>query len=121
MSSTTATLDRRRAPRVTHRAAFQLRPLLGDGVGAAITVVLQDLSVTGMGVIHAQAMRVGDQYQVPLVREPMPSAGLSLICTVVRCEQLDEALFSIGFVFNSSPAAVDEGSRQLTGRPAPRD
>ena len=121
MNTTTAIQDRRRCPRVTHRAAFQLRPLLNDGVGAAVTVVLQDLSVTGMGVIHSLAMRVGDQYQVSLTREPMPTAGLSLVCTVVRCERLDEDLFNIGFVFNSSAAAVDEGSRQLTGRPAPRD
>jgi hypothetical protein len=118
-----AMLDRRRFPRVTHRAAFHVRPLLNDGVGEPIVVVLQDLSVSGMGVIHAQPMRVGDQYQVPLTREPVAAGAeaLSLVCTVVRCERLDEELFSIGFVFNSPAAAVDEGSRQLTGHPAPRD
>jgi hypothetical protein len=44
---------------------------------------------------------------------------MSLVCTVARCEQLDEGLYSVGFEFNSSPAAVDAGSRQLTGQ-APR-
>ena len=111
--------DRRRYPRVPHHAAFSIRPLLNDGIGGPVMVVLQDLSAMGMGVIHSQAMRVGDQYQVPLIREGV-AEPLSLVCTVVRCEQMDDELFCIGFEFNSSAQAVDEGSRQLTGRPAPR-
>ena len=114
-----AMIDRRRAVRVPHRAAFQIRPLLHDGVGAAVTVVLEDLSAGGMGVIHSHALRCGEQYQVPLTREV--DEGLSLICTVVRCEQLDEELFNIGFEFNSSAAAIDAGSLQLTGQAAPRE
>ena len=120
LAAAAAIADRRRHPRVPHHAAFSLRPLLNDGVGEPVTVVLQDLSAAGMGVIHSQAMRVGDQYQVPLTRDGA-AEPLSLICTVVRCERMDEDLFSIGFKFNSSAAAVDEGSRQLTGYPAPRD
>ena len=111
--------DRRRSPRAPHRAVFNLRPLLKDGVGDPISVILQDLSITGLGIIHGTAMRCGDQYQIPLTREG--AEALSLIATVVRCEQLDDGLFSIGFQFNSSAAAVDEGSRQLTGQPAPRE
>lgn len=111
-----ALTDRRRAIRVPHRAAFQVRPLLSDGVGEPITVILQDLSATGMGVIHSQPLRCGEQFQVPLNRE---GAGMSLVCTVVRCEQLDDELYNIGFHFNSSAAAIDAGSRQLTGQPAP--
>src|SRR5438874_11928810 len=82
-----ALIDRRRAVRVPHRAAFQIRPLLNDGVGAPLMVVLQDLSVFGMGVIHSQPMRCGEQYQVPLAREAAEE-GMSIICTVMRCEQL---------------------------------
>ena len=118
-ASDAAASDRRRYPRVPHHAAFGIRPLLNDGVGAPVTVVLQDLSAAGMGVIHSQAMRVGDQYQVPLIRDGV-AEPLSLVCTVVRCEQMDDELFCIGFEFNSSAQAVDEGSRQLTGHPAPR-
>ena len=110
--------DRRRTLRVPHRASFDIRPLLNDGTGPAITVILQDLSVSGVGVLHSQALAMGQQYQIPLQRNF--GDPLSLICTVVRCEQLDEGLFSIGFEFNSSQAAVDAGSRQLTGHP-PRD
>jgi hypothetical protein len=119
-SSLASAADRRRFPRIPHRAAFHVRPLLNDGVGVPIEVVLQDLSAAGMGVIHSQAMRVGDQYQVPLTREGA-AEPLSLVCTVVRCERMDDELFSIGFEFNSPAAAVDEGSRQLTGQPARRD
>ena len=124
--------DRRRSPRATYRVVFNLRPLLAGGkVGAPVEVILQDLSLVGMGIIHSAAMRRGDQYQVPLERGEAggnsagdgadPGEPLSLIATVMRCEQLDDGLFNIGFEFNSSVAAVDEGSRQLTGHPAPRE
>lgn len=111
--------DRRRAVRVPHRASFDIRPLLNDGVGTGLTVILQDLSVSGLGVIHSAALPMGQQYQIPLQRGF--SESLSLVCTVVRCEQLDEGLYSIGFEFNSSAAAVDAGSRQLTGQPPRQD
>lgn len=117
--SDTATLDRRKHPRVPHKANFGLRPLLPDGVAAPIDVVLADLSTSGLGVLHSVPLRVGDQFQIPLTRE-LPEK-LTLICTCVRCEKLDEELYSIGFEFNSSPAAVDEGSRQLTGKPVRRN
>jgi len=112
--------DRRRAPRTRHRVVFTLRPLPRDGAaggaGESVDVVLQDLSITGMGVIHSAAMREGDVYQIPLARGS--AEPLSLVATVVRCEQLDDGLFTIGFEFNSSAEAVDAGSRHLTGRPA---
>ena len=110
-----AMTDRRKAVRVPHRASFDIRPLLNDGVGSTITVILQDLSVTGMGVLHTAALKVGQQFQVPLQRGI--TEAMSLVCTVARCEQLDEGLYSVGFEFNSSPAAIDAGSRQLTGHP----
>ena len=89
-------------------------------MGDAFSVILQDLSVSGMGVIHTHPLRLGDQYQIPLASGPATAGTMSLICTVVRCEQMDEELYSIGFEFNSNVAAIDAGSRQLTGHPAPR-
>ena len=96
---------------------FHVRPLLSDGVGEAITLVLQDISSGGIGALHAQPLHVGDQYQVPLTRE-MPGSPLSLVCTVVRCEKMDQDLYSIGFEFNSSTAAINQASLQLTGKAA---
>jgi len=116
--------DRRRAPRAAYRVVFNIRPLLdGSGAGAEspVEVVLQDLSITGMGIIHSSAMPIGDQYEIPLSRGEDDAAPMTLLATVVRCEQLDDGLFNIGFEFNSPTATVDEGSRQLTGHPAPRD
>ena len=115
--------DRRRSPRATHRVVFNIRPLLagGRGVGAPVEVILPDLSITGMGVIHSAAIGQGEQFEIPLSRGEADVEPMSLLATCVRCEQLDDGLFSIGFEFNSSAAAVDEGSRQLTGQPAPRD
>lgn len=110
-----ALVDRRKSPRVPHQAAFNVRPILSDGIGKPILVVLQDLSATGMGIIHAEPMSCGQQYQIPLSESP-----LSLVCTVVRCEKMDENLYSVGFEFNSSAAAIDAGSRQLTGQAPPR-
>jgi hypothetical protein len=117
--------DRRRSPRATYRVVFNVRPVLADsgggGLGAPVEVILQDLSITGMGIIHSTAMPIGDQYEIPLMRGEDDATPMALRATVVRCEQLDDGLFSIGFEFNSSADAVDEGSRQLTGHPAPRD
>ena len=114
-----AMVDRRKSVRIPHRCTFHLRPLMRDGVGEPVTVVLQDFSATGIGVFHSEAMACGEQYQVPLSAES--ASALSLICTVVRCEKMDEGLFSIGFEFNSSAAAIDAGSRQLTGQPVVRE
>ena len=124
--------DRRRSPRATHRVMFNIRPLISGGsgsgnggrvgrVGPPVEVILQDLSITGMGVIHSVAIPQGEQFEIPLSRGESDVEPMSLLATCVRCEQLDDGLFSIGFEFNSSVAVVDEGSRQLTGQPAPRE
>jgi hypothetical protein len=118
-NAATDAADRRRSLRVPQRGTFSVRPLLSNGVGAPITMVLQDLSTGGCGALHAQPLRVGEQFQIPLACEA-GAETLSLVCTVVRCEKMDEALYSIGFEFNSSTAAVDEASRQFTGKPARR-
>ena len=128
-AAATSAADRRRSPRATYRVMFNIYPLLASGggggrVGPAVEVVLQDFSLVGMGIIHSSAMARGEQYQVPLLRgdgAEHDGAPMALLATVMRCEQLDDGLFNIGFEFNSSTAAVDEGSRQLTGRPAPRE
>ena len=102
--------DRRRHHRVPHHAVFNLRLAESagsagntGGVGSAVSVVLQDLSITGMGIIHSAALRMGERYQIPLTREGSGGVAdsLALVATVVRCEQLDDGLFSIGFQFNS--------------------
>jgi c-di-GMP-binding flagellar brake protein YcgR len=94
--------DRRRHPRIAHHAVFNLRPAAPGktGANAAVSVVLQDLSITGMGIIHSDALPMGGQYQIPLTREGSVES-LALVATVVRCEQLDDGLYSIGFQFNS--------------------
>jgi hypothetical protein len=120
-SASAALSDRRRHPRIPHRANFDIRPLLANGVGTPISVVLQDMSSSGLGILHSTPLYVGDQFQIPLTRELPAGEKLSLVCTCVRCEKLDEGLYSVGFEFNSSSAAVDEGSRQLTGKPVRRD
>ena len=112
-------IDRRRSPRIKQRGKFDIRPVLCDGVGAPVTLVLVDISTGGLGALHSQPLRVGDQFQIPLTREA-GNEPLSLICTCVRCEKMDEELFSVGFEFNSSVAAVDQASRQITGKPARR-
>jgi c-di-GMP-binding flagellar brake protein YcgR len=112
-------IDRRRSPRIRQRGKFDIRPILPDGVGPATTLVLYDISTGGLGALHSQPLRVGEQFQIPLTREA-GDQPLSLVCTVVRCEKMDEDLYSVGFEFNSSVAAVDQASRQITGKPARR-
>ena len=89
-------------------ASFDIRPLLHDRMGPTITVILQDIFRLrdGRSAFNA-SLPLGQQYQIPLQRGFGES--LSLVCTVVRCDQLDEGLFSVGFEFNSFAAAVDAG------------
>ena len=114
-SSLETARDRRRHPRVPHRAVFNLRPTMGGGADSAVSVVLQDLSISGMGIIHSTALRMGEHFQIPLTREGAGvSDSLALVATVVRCEQLDDGLYSIGFQFNSfvnADAMADEISQ----------
>ena len=90
--------DRRRFPRVPYRATIEIRPECNPA--APVMVVLQDLSATGMGIIHSCALSVGGRYHVPLMRGDADEPSF-LLCTVMRCEQLDDDLFSIGFEFES--------------------
>jgi hypothetical protein len=108
--------DRRKALRVRHKTTFVIRQLLSNGIGDPMTVVLVDLSETGCGIMHSIALRCGDQFQIPLKSGAATAEGMSLVCTVVRCEMLDDGLYNIGMEFNSPARAVDEGRRQLTGR-----
>jgi hypothetical protein len=41
--------DRRRSPRIRQRGKFDVRPILSDGVGAPMTLVLQDISTGDSG------------------------------------------------------------------------
>ena len=118
-SSTVDAADRRRSPRIKQRGKFDVRAILPDGVAAPMTLALVDISTGGLGALHSQPLRVGEQFQIPLTREA-GDEPLSLICTVVRCEKMDEDLYGIGFEFHSSVAAVDHASRQITGKPARR-
>ena len=88
--------DRRSSPRIPQRGKFDVRPILSNGVGPATTLVLQDISTGGLGALHSQPLHVGDQFQIPLTREA-GDEPLSLVCTVVRCEKMDEELYSVGF------------------------
>jgi hypothetical protein len=108
--------DRRRAIRVRHKTTFVIRQLLSNGVGEPMTVVLLDMSETGVGVMHSIPLRCGDQFQIPLTSGAASAETMTLICTVVRCEMLDDGLYNIGMEFNSPARAVDEGRRQLTGK-----
>jgi hypothetical protein len=108
--------DRRRSIRVRHKTTFVIRQLLSNGVAQPMTVVLVDLSETGVGIMHSVPLRCGDQFQIPLTRGAATAEAMALICTVVRCEMLDDGLYNIGMEFNSPARAVDEGRRQLTGR-----
>lgn len=98
--SAVAADDRRRFPRVPYRTTVEIRPESGEI--APIMVVLQDLSAAGMGVIHSSPLRVGDRFRVPLLRGESDEPS-SLLCTVMRCEQLDDDLYSIGFEFDFRP------------------
>ena len=88
-------LEKRTGPRVGLRARLTIR-LHRAGVlsKAPILVWLRDLSVEGIGLVHAQTFEEGDEFiaEFPL----RDQQNLNVLYKVVHCKMLSKNLFCIG-------------------------
>ena len=85
--------DRRRAPRIKRESNAQLIFWPASTRTAPMDVRLIDYSRTGVGVLHDEAILIGQKF---VLREPFVTRDSTCIYTVARCEKRNDGHFIIG-------------------------
>jgi hypothetical protein len=85
--------ERRRAQRFPLGTEGQLTVCPAIAGMPPVKVRVKDASVTGVGIIHDEPLRVGQKY---VIREKTLSRRKSVLFTVVRCEPTGDGKYSIG-------------------------
>ena len=86
-------VDRRRTQRIRQRCNAEISPWHGNRAGTAFGVQMEDISTTGVGIVHNSRLKVGGQYLLEIPRpEQRP---LAVVFTVVRCSQTAGGLFNV--------------------------
>jgi hypothetical protein len=88
-------LEKRTGPRVGLRARLLIRVHRGGTLSKnALLVWLRDLSVEGIGLVHAQPLEDGDEFiaEFPLRNQQ----NLNVLYRVVHCKMLSKSLYCIG-------------------------
>jgi len=85
--------DRRRSQRIRQPLQAEICEWHGNRAGAAFSVVVNDLSTTGVGILHNDRLKVGAKY---LLEIPRPGQRpLSGLLNVVRCSESHGGLFHV--------------------------
>jgi hypothetical protein len=85
--------DRRRTQRIRQRCIAEISPWHGNRAGTAFGVQIEDISTTGVGIVHSDRLKLGRQYLLEIPRpEQRP---LSVVFTVVRCSETAGGLFNV--------------------------
>jgi hypothetical protein len=92
--------DRRRAPRIKRDGPAQLIFWPASTRTAALDVRLLDYSRTGVGVLHQEAIIIGQKF---VLREPFVTRDSTCIFTVARCDKRDDGYYIIGL--HATPAS----------------
>jgi hypothetical protein len=89
-------------------------PNTGD---AGCTARIRRISVQGIGLLHQQAMEVGEEFTLLLPRQDR--SPVTVRCSAVRCEAGGDGLYRIGAVFNAvlSDEYAGSMSQSLAARP----
>ena len=86
-------VDRRRTQRIRQRCNAEISPWNGSRAGVSFGVQIEDISTTGVGIIHNDRLKLGRQYLLEIPRpEQRP---LAVVFTVVRCSKTDGGLFNV--------------------------
>jgi hypothetical protein len=73
---------RRRSPRIKHECYAEISHWKNGKAGQSFTVVLENVSTTGVGIRHTDRLREGEQY---LLQIPRPGGPLTNLFTVTHC------------------------------------
>ena len=106
--------DRRRTQRIRQRCHAEISPWHGNRAGTAFGVILEDISTTGVGIIHNDRLKVGGQYLLEIPRpEQRP---LAVVLTVVRCSETAGGLFNVELAAEEVLDVAFQISLQRRGR-----
>ncbi len=73
---------RRRSPRIKHECYAEISHWKNGKAGESFTVILENVSTTGVGIRHTDRLREGEQY---LLQIPKPGGPLTNLFTVTHC------------------------------------
>lgn len=96
--------EKRRANRVEVRAKVSILPLGGNAPGEQMTVLLQDISYLGVGLLQSFSCAIETHFLIRLQRQAHQE--LVLMCIVRSCRELADGIFSVGAEFEC-PVASD--------------
>jgi hypothetical protein len=110
-ASSTDVDERRRASRIRRKVATQMVPWSLGQAPTPVQVVLEDISETGIGIVHFEPIEKGRKF---LVTVPRPNARSTVVeCITVRCEQFGQQLYKIGLAASSKIEDVDETRKSM--------
>ena len=89
--------DQRRRPRAELLARATLIPLRESSQPGNLSVLIRNLSPTGLGFLHEQIMSLGEEFALVLPREGDTPA--IVLCAVASWQPLARDLYSIGAQF----------------------
>ena len=107
---------RRRSPRIRHECYAEISHWKNGKAGQSFTVVLENVSTTGVGIRHTDRLKEGEQY---LLQIPRPGGPLTNLFTVTHCGPCVGGSFQVALepeavleVANGHAALVEARSRE---------
>ena len=85
--------DRRRSQRIRQPLHAEICEWNNNRAGAAFSVVINDLSTAGVGILHNDRLKVGSKYLLEIPRPGQPA--LSGLLNVVRCSEFAGGLVHV--------------------------
>jgi hypothetical protein len=86
--------DRRRSLRIRRKVSTQMTPWTVGTAAVPFGVIIEDISETGVGIVHSEAIELGKKFLLTVPRRY--HGPLVIECVAVRCEPRGHNLFSIG-------------------------
>ncbi len=104
--------ERRRANRIRRRVATQMSPWMLGVPAVPFGVVIEDISETGVGIVHSEPLELDRKY---LLTVPRKFHGPIIIeCTAVRCEPQGHGLWKIGLEASDKIEHVEHTQAEMT-------
>lgn len=88
--------ERRKSAREPVVGEAVIIPCSGKKKPSASIVEVRDISPEGLGIVHSQALKVGEEFILYLASMTEPKA---ILCTVIRWNPLGQRDFAIGATF----------------------
>ncbi|HEX8916300.1 MAG TPA: PilZ domain-containing protein [Humisphaera sp.] len=89
--------EKRRAPRVAHRARVPIVIEHGTPAERTTVVTVRDLSPRGIGLLHSDRLARGTPFMIRIDRKGGPA--VCVLCTVAHCRLQPGGVYSVGAEF----------------------